>query len=378
MSVEFIGYVSAREQTEIVGPYGPEVDPAYIKSTALLHERGGFDRVLVAFHSHSPDSLLVAQHAALATSKLGVLVAHRPGFAAPTLAARQFATLDALTGGRVAIHVITGGNDIELQADGDHLTKAQRYARAAEYIRIVRREWQSGPAFDHDGTFYRLRGAQAAIRPRQEGSVPVYFGGASDEAIAVTAELADGYALWGEPLEQAAELVNRVRNAASLHGRKLRFSISFRPILAATEEEAWARAAAIEATLLERQQREQQAQQSGDVALDSAGTRPTDTTLPTNEGSRRLQAIAARGARHDERLWTGVAQATGGRWNSTSLVGTPEQVAQSLLQYYRLGIHTFLIRGFDPVPDTVLFGRELIPRVRALIAQEDALAHHAA
>jgi alkanesulfonate monooxygenase len=378
MSVEFIGYVSAREQTETVGPHGPEVDPAYIQSAALLHERGGFDRVLVAFHSHSPDSLLIAQHAALATRKLGVLVAHRPGFAAPTLAARQFATLDALTGGRVAMHVITGGNDIELQADGDHLTKTERYARAAEYIRIVRREWQGGPAFDHDGGFYRIRGAQAAILPKHEGSVPVYFGGASDEAIAVTAELADGYALWGEPLDQAAELVNRVRDAASRHGRTLRFSISFRPILAQTEEEAWARATAIEAVLKARQQHEQQAQQSGDIALDSAGVRPTAATLPTNEGSRRLQAIAARGARHDERLWTGVAQATGGRWNSTSLVGTPEQVAQSLLQYYRLGIHTFLIRGFDPLPDTVLFGRELIPRVRALIAQEKASTYQSA
>jgi alkanesulfonate monooxygenase len=375
MSVEFIGYVSAREQTEVVGPYGPQVDPAYIANAALLHERGGFDRILVAFHSHSPDSILIAQHAASATSRLGLLVAHRPGFVAPTLAARQFATLDALTGGRVAIHVITGGNDLELQADGDHLTKAERYARAAEYIRIVRREWQGGDAFDHDGAFYHIRGAHSAILPQQARGIPVYFGGASDEAIAVTAEQADGYALWGEPLEQAAELVGRVKAAAANHRRSLRFSISFRPILAKTEEEAWERAAAIEATLTARQN---QAQHAADIALDTAGGKPTAETLPTNEGSRRLQAIAARGPRHDERLWTGVAQATGGRWNSTSLVGTPEQVAQSLLHYYRLGIHTFLIRGFDPLPDALVFGRELIPRVRELVAQEEAKNSHAA
>ena len=83
--------------------------------------------------------------------------------------------------------------------------------------------------------------------------------------------------------------------------------------------------------------------------------------------------MAAKSARQDARLWTGVAQATGGRWNSTSLVGTAEQVAQSLLEYYRLGISTFLIRGFDPLTDAARYGRDLIPRVRALVEREDRL-----
>lgn len=369
MPVEFIGYVSGCEQTEIVGPVGLAVDPAYIEATALLHERGGFDRVLVAFHSNSPDSLIIAQHAASVTSRLKLLIAHRPGFASPTLAARQFATLDSLTGGRVAMHVITGGNDRELQADGDHLTKTERYARAAEYIRLVRQEWLATAPFNHDGRFYRLHNAQSTVHPENGSTIPVYFGGASDEAIAVTAELADGYALWGEPLKDAAQLVNRVRTSALRHGRDLRFSVSFRPIIADTEDEAWEKAASIEAILRARQEHEQE---NGGAVLDRSGARPTPETLPTNEGSRRLQAISERGSRHDERLWTGVAQATGGRWNSTSLVGTADQVAQSLLEYYRLGIHTFLIRGFDPISDTLLYGRELIPRVRELVAQEES------
>ena len=99
MSVEFIGYVSAREQTEILDPSGPAVDPEYIAATALIHERGGFDKALVAFHSSSPESILIAQHAASVTSKMGFLIAHRPGFTAPTLAARQFATLDTSVAG---------------------------------------------------------------------------------------------------------------------------------------------------------------------------------------------------------------------------------------------------------------------------------------
>ena len=126
MSVEFIGYVSAREQTEILDPSGPAVDPEYIAATALIHERGGFDKALVAFHSSSPESILIAQHAASVTSKMGFLIAHRPGFTAPTRSARQFATLDHLSRGRVAVHLITARTARELEAAADHPSNVSR------------------------------------------------------------------------------------------------------------------------------------------------------------------------------------------------------------------------------------------------------------
>ena len=66
-----------------------------------------------------------------------------------------------------------------------------------------------------------------------------------------------------------------------------------------------------------------------------------------------------------------MAQLTGAKGNSTSLVGTPDQVAESLLDYYDLGIRTFLIRGFDPLPDAIDYGRDLLPRVRALVAERE-------
>ena len=67
---------------------------------------------------------------------------------------------------------------------------------------------------------------------------------------------------------------------------------------------------------------------------------------------------------HDERLWMPIARATGALGNTSCLVGTPEQVAQAMLEYYKLGVDSFLIRGFDPFNDTVDFGRELIPRIK--------------
>jgi len=90
---------------------------------------------------------------------------------------------------------------------------------------------------------------------------------------------------------------------------------------------------------------------------------------PENVGSQRLLAAAAKGVRLDKRLWTAVAEETGARGNSTALVGTPEQVADALLDYYELGVTTFLIRGFDPLDDAREYGRELIPLTRKLVAE---------
>ena len=123
----------------LIFPQGPVVDPGYIQRFARAHEEGGFDRILVAWGSTSPDALLVAGHAAAATSRIGFMVAHRPGFIAPTLAARQFATFDQLSGGRAAIHVISGGSPAEQKKDGDYLSHAERYARSEEYVALLKR-----------------------------------------------------------------------------------------------------------------------------------------------------------------------------------------------------------------------------------------------
>jgi alkanesulfonate monooxygenase len=279
------------------------------------------------------------------------MIAHRPGFTAPTLAARQFATLDQFTGGRVAVHIITGGSDVELRQDGDFLTKDERYERTDEYLDVVLKTWTSTEPFDHHGKYYRFERAFSAVRPIQRPHIPVYFGGASDAAIEVAGKHADIYALWGETHAQVRELVARVRAAAAKHGRHIRFSLSLRPILAETEEEAWARADSILARAHEL------AEKNGSLHF----------APPPNAGSQRLLAAAAQGVRLDKRLWTGMAGLLGAKGNSTSLVGTPEQVAEAMLDYYDLGITTFLIRGFDPYEDAVDYGRNLIPRVRELV-----------
>ena len=354
MDVEFIGFIGFQDGSESRPPAGPPLDPAYMEAMARAHEAGGFDRVLLPVYSNAAEDLLTAVHLGTVTTRLSFMVAHRPGFTAPTLAARQFATLDQLTGGRAAIHVITGGADAEMQRDGDFLAKDDRYARTDEFLDIVRREWTSEAPFDYEGRFYRVKGAFSAVKPRQKPHIPIYFGGASDAAIPVAGKHADIYALWGETLAQVREQLARVGAAAARHGRSPRFSLSLRPVLAATEEAAWKRAAEIEERTRELRSR--------------AGLR-TEGHAPPNAGAQRLLAAAAKGARLDKRLWTGVAALTGATGNSTGLVGTPEQVADAMMDYYDLGVTTFLIRGFDPLDDAAAYGRELIPLVRELAAR---------
>ncbi|MCQ4159064.1 LLM class flavin-dependent oxidoreductase [Roseomonas sp. GC11] len=368
MSVEFIGYVGHFNSSETMRRSGPAVDVPYIEAVAKAHEHVGFDRVLVAFHSNSAESILIGQHIAHVTDRLGLMIAHRPGFTAPTLAARQLATLDQFARGRAAVHIITGGNDKELAQDGDHLTKDERYARASEYIDILRQEWTSQNPFDYEGRYYKVLGGFGDVKPYRAEGIPVFFGGASEAALPVAGKHADVYALWGETLEQTRDLLNRVRAAAAPHGRNPRFSLSLRPILAETEEAAWAKAEEI----LRRARALRESGGSGRSPHnarqhDAAGAAPP----PPNEGSRRLLAAAAQGKRLDKRLWTEIAALTGASGNSTALVGTPDQVAEALLDYYDLGITTFLIRGFDPLVDAIQYGRELLPRFRALVAERE-------
>ncbi|MEV4421968.1 LLM class flavin-dependent oxidoreductase [Patulibacter sp. NPDC049589] len=364
MPVEFIGLISTNDASETHQSSGPLVDLAYTRKFARAHEDADFDRVLIGYSSGSPDNLQVAAFAAQNTERLGYLVAHRPGVVQPTTAARSFATLDQFAQGRIALHTITGGSDAEQRRDGDHLPKAERYARSQEYLQILKRVWTETEPVDHHGRFYDFEDFLLSVRPFQEPRIPIYFGGSSDDAYRVGGAEADTYALFAQPLDQIAEEIARVRAAAKDAGRTdvPGISVSFRPILGATEDLAWERAHRILDTTKERIEAGKGIKEYRRFLGDGA----------RSVGSQRQLDAAARGERHDRALWTPLAAATGAPGNTTALVGTPETVAQALLDYVDIGVTTILIRGFDPYDDAIDYGRELIPRVRAGVAERDA------
>jgi alkanesulfonate monooxygenase len=365
MSIEIIGMVGTKEVSESRGTLdGPQVDAGYLARFAQAHETAGFDRVLIGYGATSPDGFAVAAHVLYSTSALKVLIAHRPGFVAPTLVARKLATLDQLTGaGRVAIHHITGGDELDQKRDGDFVGHDRRYARTGEFMSLLRRELTAAEPFDYDGEFYKVRGAYSSVRPATAAGIPLYFGGASDAAVDVGAEHADVYMLWGEPVAQIAERIAQVRAAAARHGRTIRFSLSVRPIVAGTEQAAWQRAEDIRSATAARVAQAETAQVQG-IQVHSRSERVFGFRESSSVGSERLQRQGAERDVHDERLWYGITRLTGPGGNSTALVGTPRQVVDALMAYRRAGVDAVLIRGFDPLDDVVDWGRELVPLLR--------------
>jgi alkanesulfonate monooxygenase len=367
MPVEFIGWIDTQESSEITQRPGPLVDAPYLRAIARVHEDADFDRVLIGWFSGRPDGLQVAAQAAATTDRLGMLVAHRPGFIAPTLAARMFATLDHFSGGRVALHTISGSSDTEQRRDGDFLTKDERYDRSDEYLEILKLAWTREQPFSYNGTYYKVEDALSTVRPVQQPHIPVFFGGSSAAAYRVGGKHADVFMLWGEPLAETAEQIASVRAAAAPFGRSPAFSVSFRPILAATDDLAWERAHEILARI-----------ESGGWKQMVTKMMPGTAAAPPNAGSQRLLAAADRADRHDRALWTATARATGAAGNSTALVGSPETVAAAILDYIDLGVTRILIRGFEPHNDAIDFGRHLIPLVRDEVRRRDASSPAAA
>lgn len=343
MPVRVIGMIGVEpKQGTTLHVIAGGVSAPYLREFAQRHEAAGFDQVLVGYYSSSAEGFNVASHAAAHTKTLSFLIAHRPGIVSPSLAARAAATFDHLSDGRLSLHIIAGVTDKEQQSEGDFLGKEQRYERAAEYLGLLRRIWTAPQPFDHAGTYYRFNGAFSAVKPLQQPYPKLLFGGSSAGALAMGAEHCDVYAMYGEPLAETAERIADFRQRAATFGRTPGFNVSFRPIIAPTEGEAWDKA--------RRMLRD----------IEDAG-------LPKHaqdKSAERMLAIAARGDVQDERLWMPIATASGAKGNTSCLVGTPRQVADAMLKYYRLGVTSFLIRGFDPLEDTTEFGRELIPRLK--------------
>ncbi|MEU6199302.1 LLM class flavin-dependent oxidoreductase [Streptomyces sp. NPDC047061] len=362
MPVEFISAVhtDAGASGPAAGRTGLDVD--HLRRYARALDDGGFDHTLVAYHSASPDAFQVAQFVATHTERVRPILAHRPGVIFPTHAARALATLDQISNGRLTLHIISGGNDEEQRREGDYLDKAERYERSDEYIQILRKVWQADGPVSHHGKYFTFEGHHSDVKP-VHGLVPISVGGSSQDAYRVGGQQGDIFGLWGEPLKETAEQIAAVNAVADAAGRPHpRIWVSFRPIIAPTEELA-----------------REKAHRTLGVLQDQARTTEQlrhyrTTGRPANVGSQRLLDLAGRGEVHDRCLWTAPAVATNAAGASTALVGTPETVAQALLDYVDIGCDLLSIRGYDPLNDAIDYARHVLPLVRQELAHRAATA----
>lgn len=238
------------------------------------------------------------------TKNLKVIIALRPNTLYPTVAAKALSTLDQLSKGRAVVHFIAGGSDAEQAKEGDFLTKEQRYGRLDEYIRILKRAWSSPAPFDWNGEYYTFKQFSNQVQPVNGSSIPVSVGGSSEDAYRIGGALADIFGLWGEPLKETKQQIDKVYEAAARAGRpasdRPRIWVTFRPIVAETDELAW-----------EKAHRTLDALQHN-IAI-GQGKVPPNSAPPQNVGSQRLLDIASRGEVQDRALWYPTVTATNAR-----------------------------------------------------------------
>ncbi len=370
MTVEFISAINVNPSNEINRLGRFDIDVPYLKRYSRILEDAGFDYTLVPYGSFGHDPFTIGAAVTQFTERIKPIIALRPNTVYPTVAAKALATLDQLSGGRAVVHFIAGGSDHEQAREGDRLNKTERYARQEEYIRILRRVWTETEPFDHAGTYYSFEDFVSRVRP-VNGTIPVSVGGSSDEAYRVGGALGDIFGLWGEPLAETRQQIERFSAQARLAGRTdvPRTWVTFRPIVAATEELAWDKAHRTLEIL-------QGGKGSGPWVSPKNWNPGSDG--PANVGSQRLLEIASRQDRHDRALWTPTATATGAQGASTALVGSYETVAAAILDYVELGADLISIRGHDNLNDAIDYGRYVIPLVRQELAHREATGRRGA
>jgi alkanesulfonate monooxygenase len=352
MAAEFISVTFPNESSDLNPIPDAPVDPLFLERYARSLDDYGFNYTLIPYSSSSFDPFTIGATILAHTKNIKIIVALRPNTVYPTVAAKSLATLDQLSGGRVVVHFIAGGSDDEQAREGDFLNKDERYERQEEYIRILRLVWTSTEPFDFDGKYYQFKQFRSAVRPTK-GLIPISLGGSSDAAYRIGGSLADIFGLWGEPLAETKQQIDRIYAEAAKAGRvdRPRIWVTFRPIVAETDELAWVKAHKVLDRLNENREK-------------GLSRSPLSAPRPANVGSQRLLEIASRGNVQDRALWYPTVTATNASGATTALVGSPQTIADSILDYIDLGADLISIRGYDNYNDAVDYGRYILPLVR--------------
>ena len=319
----------------------------YLKQIAQAADSLGYYGVLIPTGRSCEDSWVVASALAPLTERLRYLVAIRPGIISPTVSARMAATLDRLSGGRLLINVVTGGDPDENRGDGIHLSHAERYEVTDEFLRIWRRVLQ-GESVDFAGKHLQVENAKALYPPIQKPYPPLYFGGSSAEAHDLAAEQVDVYLTWGEPPQAVAQKIADVREKAAKQGRSVKFGIRLHVIVRETAEEAWQAADKLIAN----------------ISDETIANAQKSFARFDSEGQRRMAAL--HGGRRDQleiypNLWAGVGLVRGGA--GTALVGDGPTVAARVKEYADLGIDTFIFSGYPHLEESYRVAELLFPHL---------------
>jgi alkanesulfonate monooxygenase len=286
-------------------------------------ERAGVEYLLTAFGSHRPDAAVLATALGMVSERIKFLVAVRPGLCSPTAFVQQINTIAVLTGGRVGLNFVNGHSDSEQRCYGDFADREERYARSNEFLDVCRALWAGLGPVTYAGQYFRVESAvlNTPFRSPEHSAPELYVGGASPQAVRQACAHAACLLTTPAPAEELAVRLAPIRECGGRAG--LIVGLIARPT---------------------RKVHRSFRAQSSSTAFTTAFDRSLECEWlsPT--------------------LWTGAVPFLGA--SATALLGSYDEIADTLVEYGRRGLREFLFLGWPDLDEMERFGGELAPRVR--------------
>jgi alkanesulfonate monooxygenase len=299
-------------------------------------EAAGIDSVLISFSRYEPDPFLVSCALGQAMSRLGFIIAYRSGLMQPATFVQQMNTASALLEGRVSFNIVAGSSSEEQRGYGDFLSHDERYERAEEFLAICNAFWRAEGEVNFNGKHYQVEAGKLATPfVSVDGFRPdIFVSGHSQKSEELAYAQGTCWLRVAETPEKLAPIVARARERGI--GVCLRLCL----ICRATREEA-VRVA------------------EGLLPVDRGES--TTTLKDDSQMYREGKRIKSDEYWLNRSLWSGLVPHYGPVW--TTLLGTPREIADVLLEYERIGVTEFIISGWPEVDTVDVFGREVLPLI---------------
>lgn len=313
-------------------------------------EECGIDSLLVDFGFAKPDPMLLAAILGQGARKIKFILAYRSGLFSPAMFVQQLNTLSALIDGRLLLNIVAGYSPEEQRGYGDFLSHDERYERTEEFLAACRAFWNGAIEVNFSGKHYRVeKGKLKTPFVSPDRSFPeIIIGGGSSQA----QKLAVREGTCWMQLADAPERIRPGVSAVVASGVEagLRLCMISRPTHQGAVEAA---RALIGGEHRARKSDGQSAfiQKTDSVSFKAAYQLGDDEWLtPT--------------------LWTGAVRVQGP--TAISLVGSPAEIADAIMEYKDIGISQFILSGWPKLTEMTFFGRDVLPRIRQREAERAA------
>ena len=329
---------------EFLGVVAPELRSSWehCHDIVLCAEENGFDNILLpSGYELGIDATSFASAVSVATNRIRLLLAVRMGEMWLPQLARQMATIDQMSSGRLTINIISS------DLPGQELESGPRYKRTQEYMKVLR-ELLNGNPIDFHGQFVDLEIEAPRVRTVSGQCPPFYFGGFSEAAKETAAMESDVFLTWPDTVKGVESIVSDMKERASGYGRKLKYGLRAHVIVRETEQEA--RDAA---NRLVSQVDDQQGAEIRNRSLDAVSVGVSRQT--------ELRKNSDVDGFIEDNLWTGVGRARSGA--GAAIVGDPDQVKKKINAYMDAGINAFILSGYPHISECELFGANVLNQI---------------